>query len=121
MRNPIFGGGAYHPCAEANVGLSQYRSIIVRMIHKARDLSPEEKNALERLVGRVISNEEEISIRVLQHPVTISAQRRCEIVDALKRYFVTVDAQRKPVSREDADRMIDEALRSTRPHYRSIN
>ncbi len=88
------------------------------MIHKAKDLQPEQKKALERLVGRAISDQEDISIRVLQPPPSVPLERRLEILDGLKTYFAQVDAQRKPASHEQADEVIDEALRSTRPGYR---
>ena len=88
------------------------------MIRKARDLSPEQKTTLERLVGRPISDEEDVSIRVLQPPPYVSPERRREILDGLREYFAQVDSQRKPVSAEQADEIIDEALRSARPGYR---
>jgi hypothetical protein len=33
------------------------------MIHKARDLSPDQKNAIESLLGRAIAEDEAISVR----------------------------------------------------------
>jgi hypothetical protein len=88
------------------------------MIHKVKDLSPDEKIALERLVGRSISDREDISIRLLQPSASVSPERRLEILDLLKAYFTEVDTQRKPVSGEQADEIIDEAIRSARPSYR---
>lgn len=38
------------------------------MIHKAKNLSPDEKAAVERLLGRSIAEDEEISIRVAPIP-----------------------------------------------------
>jgi len=35
------------------------------MIHKAKDLSPDQKMAIESLLGRVIAEDEAISIRTL--------------------------------------------------------
>jgi L-lactate utilization protein LutC len=86
------------------------------MIHKARDLSPDQKAAVESLLGRQILEGEAVSVRVFEPPV-LSDQRRQEIVDLLKRYFAQVDANGKSVSAEEADEAITEALRSTRPHY----
>lgn len=87
------------------------------MIHKAKDLPPEQKKALERLVGRAISDQEEVSVRVLRPPPGVSIERT-KILDGLKAYFAQVDAQREPASREQSDEITDEALRSTRPGYR---
>lgn len=88
------------------------------MIHRAKDLSPEQKIALERLVGHSISDQEDISIRVLQPAASISAARRQEIVAGLNAFFAQVDAQRQPVATSETDDAIDEALRSSRPDYR---
>jgi len=38
------------------------------MIHKAKDLSPDQKAAIEGLLGRAISENEEISIRTITLP-----------------------------------------------------
>ncbi len=38
------------------------------MIHKAKDLSPDQKSAIEGLLGRAIAENEEISIRTLALP-----------------------------------------------------
>jgi hypothetical protein len=91
------------------------------MIHKAKDLSPDQRAAIEALLGRPLSEQEEISLRVLQPPQGISPSRRREILDGLKAHFARVDAQRKPVSPEEADEIINEALRSVRPGYRPIH
>ena len=91
------------------------------MIHKAKDLSPDEKKAVEALLGRALSEEEEISIRALQAAEGLSPERRKQILAALQAHFAKVDAQRQPLSREGADDIINEALRSTRAHYRPIH
>ncbi len=38
------------------------------MIHKAKDLSPDQKAAIEGLLGRAIAENEEISIRTVMSP-----------------------------------------------------
>ena len=91
------------------------------MIHKAKDLAPDEKQALERLVGRAIFEHEDISIRVLDRQPGISDERRSQILEQLREYFAQIDSQRKPVSPEQADEIINEALRSSRPGYRPAN
>jgi L-lactate utilization protein LutC len=86
------------------------------MIHKAKDLSPDQKAAIESLLGRQVLEQEAVSVRAFEPPA-LSDQRRQEIVDGLKHYFAEVDASRKPASAEEADEAITEAIRSTRPHY----
>ena len=51
-------------------------------------------------------------------PLALSDDRRQEIADELRKYFAEVDANRQPASPEEADEIITEAIRSTRPGYR---
>ena len=86
------------------------------MIHKAKDLSPEQRFAIEGLLGRAIAEQEDISVLALRQVSAASAERRREIVAALEAHFAQVDAQRQPVSPQEADDILNEALRSTRPN-----
>ena len=90
------------------------------MIHRAKDLSPEQRLAIEGLLGRAIAEQEDISVRVLPQVSTVSSERRREIIASLEAHFAQVDAQRLPVMPQEADDALDEALRSTRPHYRPV-
>jgi len=89
------------------------------MIHNAKDLSADQKTVIEGLLGRRVLEGEEISVRAIQ-PAPLSDERRAEVLRDLQTYFAQVDAQRQPASAQEADAIIDEALRSTRPNYRSI-
>ena len=86
------------------------------MIHRAKDLSPNQKAAVESLLGRQILEGEAVSVRAFEPPV-LSDQRREEILDALKRYFAQVDANSRSVSADETEEAITEAMRSSRPHY----
>ncbi len=61
--------------------------------------------------------DEAISVRVIAPPA-LSDQRRQELLEELKKYFAEVDARRKPSSAEEAEEVLTEAIRSTRPGYR---
>ena len=87
------------------------------MIHKAKDLSPDQKQLVESLVGRRVLEDEAISVCAFEPP-TLSDDRRQEIANELRKYFAEVDANRQPASPEEADEIITEAIRSTRPGYR---
>src|SRR5580698_9959836 len=89
------------------------------MIHRAKDLSPDQRAAIESLLGRRVLEDEAISIRALQPPA-LSDERRREVLRGLEEYFAKVDAQRQPVSSEEEDAIIDEAIRSVRPNYRPV-
>jgi hypothetical protein len=87
------------------------------MICNAEDLSPDQLDAVETLLGRRVQAGEAVSVRTFE-PVNVSRQRRLEIADELRKYFAEVDARRKPVSEEEAEEIINEAMRSVRPGYR---
>ena len=87
------------------------------MIHLARDLSPDQKAAIESLLGRRVMEDEAVSVRAFQPPA-LSNERRQELGDELTKYFDEVDARRKPGLPEEAEEIINEAMRSVRPGYR---
>jgi hypothetical protein len=87
------------------------------MICHVKDLSPDQKMALESLLGRPVSEQETVSVQAFEAPA-ISWQRRREIAEGLRQYFAEVDAKRQPVSAEEADDIINEAMRNSRPSYR---
>ena len=90
------------------------------MIRTAKDLSPDQKQAIEGLLGRRISDEEEISIRALEAHKGVPPERRAQILASLREHFATVDARWPPISAQEADDIFNEALRSTRPGYRPV-
>lgn len=90
------------------------------MIHKAADLSEDQKLAIESLIGQRLSDQDNVSVRRLQPPPELSAERRKEIAEGLSRYFAQVDAQRQPMPDEEAEDVINEALRSVKPDFRPI-
>jgi hypothetical protein len=86
------------------------------MILNAKDLSPDQKAAVESLLGRRILEDEAISIRAIEPPV-LSDERKHQLTEELKSYFAEVDARRVPGSAEDAEEIINEAMRSVRSNY----
>ena len=87
------------------------------MICNANDLSPDQKAALETLLGRSVHEGEAVSVRTFE-PAAVSHQRKLEIASDLRKYFAEVDASRKPVLDEETEDVITEAMRSVRPGYR---
>lgn len=87
------------------------------MIHNAKDLSPDQKAVVESLLGRRILEDEAISIRAFEQ-AALSDERKRELAAQLNHYFAEVDAQRMPGSPEEAEDIINEAIRSVRPNYR---
>jgi hypothetical protein len=89
------------------------------MIHNAKDLSVDQKAAIESLLGRRVLENEAISVRAIE-PKAISDDRRTEVLSGLEKYFEQVDAKRQSVTPQEADDIINEGLRSTRPQYQPI-
>jgi hypothetical protein len=100
------------------VGKNRHNVVrICPMIRNAKDLSPNQKTAIESLLGRRVLEDETISVRAIEPPA-LSDQRRQELAEELRQYFAEVDARRKPGSAEEAEEILSEAIRSTRPGYR---
>jgi hypothetical protein len=95
------------------------------MLHHVKDLSPEQRQAVENLLGRPVAEDESVSIKGIRPlsiiPSRLSPDERKDALEKLRRYFAKVDARRKPVSEEEEKEIINEALRSTRPNYRPIH
>ena len=87
------------------------------MIRDVKDLSPDQKMAVESLLGRSVLEQETVSVQAFQPPA-ISDQGRQEIVGALRQCFAEVDAKRQPVSDREAGDIVNEAMRNSRPGYR---
>lgn len=87
------------------------------MICNTNELSPDQKAALETLLGRRVQDGEAVSVRTFS-PATVSHQRKLEIANELRTYFAEVDVSRKSVPEEEAETIITEAMRSVRPGYR---
>jgi hypothetical protein len=94
------------------------------MLHRVKDLSPEQKHAVEALLGRVVSNDEAVSVRAIVPatiiPSQLSQAERSDALRQLDRYFAKVDSRRKPVSQEEEEAIFLEAMRSVRPNYSPV-
>jgi hypothetical protein len=90
------------------------------MTHSVKDLSPEQKLAIESLLGRRVSDKESVSVKVFAPSSRLSEEERSAAIEKLNQYFAHVDANRQPVSDEEEDAVINEALRSVRPNYRPV-
>jgi hypothetical protein len=89
------------------------------MICQPEDLSPKQIAALEILLGRRVLPSETVGLRIFELAPNCP-QRRAEVAGDLRRYFAEVDASRQPVSEQDVENIINEAMTSVRPSYRSL-
>lgn len=88
------------------------------MIHRVRDLSPEQRSAAELLVGRPLREDESITVQAFEVP-PVSEERRREVSAELRTLFAEVDANLRTSGQDDAEDVFAEAMRSSRPGYRS--
>ncbi len=85
------------------------------MVHHVKDLSPNQRVAIENLLGRTLSDEESLTIRPAR--ILKDAPTGDERARAFRRYQDHLDllADRvKDVPEEDIDAAIDEALHAVR-------
>jgi Asp-tRNA(Asn)/Glu-tRNA(Gln) amidotransferase A subunit family amidase len=87
------------------------------MICNANDLSPDQKSAIEALLGRRIRDGEAVSVRTFE-PAIVPRRRKSEIAEELRKYFAEVDASSTPATEDEVEDLITEAMRSVRPGYR---
>lgn len=88
------------------------------MVLNIKDLSRAKRAALETLLDRPVRDSEVVSLNLFEQ-VTVTPEQRAEIVNAFEQYFARVDALRNPVSDEEAEQIINEALQYVRPAYRT--
>ena len=94
------------------------------MMHRVKDLSPEQKFAVEALLGRSVSNDEAVSVRAVAPasviPSQLSPEEREQAIRKLDSYFDRVDSRRQPVSEAEEDAVFFDAMRSVRPNFRPV-
>jgi len=94
------------------------------MLHRVKDLSPEQKVAVEALLGRPVSSNQAVSVRAVTPatiiPSQLSQEERREALRKLDSYFAKVDSGRKPLSEEEEEAVFGEAMRSVHPNYRHV-
>jgi hypothetical protein len=94
------------------------------MLHHLKDLSPDQRRAVENLLGHRVADDESVSIKSIRPakilPPQLSPGERDEALEKLRHYFAKVDAQRQPMSEAEEEEIMNEALRTTRPNYRPV-
>ena len=95
------------------------------MLHRVKDLSPDQRLAVESLLGRSVSEDESVSVKSIRPsamiPPLLSPEERAQALKNLNAYFAAAHVQPRPVSEEEEEAIINQALRTTRPNYRPID
>jgi len=88
------------------------------LIHKARELKPQTRAAVEAELGRSLKDDEDVSIMAFATHEAPVGEARSLAGQKLETYFKRIDKQTATVTEEDAESALQEALKKARPGYR---
>jgi L-lactate utilization protein LutC len=88
------------------------------LIHKASELRPKTRAALEAELGRRLQDNAQVSTMVFVPHEAPTGKARREAGRRLKEHLNRVDARPKTAPETEMEAALDEALRSVRPGYR---
>lgn len=89
------------------------------MVYQVKDLSPEQRQAAEILLGRPVSEDEAVIVRSVGSsilPARLSPEERILALRGLEERFAA--RPRPEISDEEETDAVNEAMRSSRPNYR---
>ncbi len=88
------------------------------LIHKASEMKPQTRAALEAELGRSLGDNEQVSIMAFEPQPAPTGEARSQATRELKEHLKQIDEKRKGVPDSEMEETLDEALRSVRPRYR---
>ncbi len=88
------------------------------LIHKASEMKPQMRAALEAELGRSLRDDEEVSIMAFEPHPAPSGEARMQAARGLEEHFNRIDQKTKDIPDKEMEETVDEALRSVRPRYR---
>ena len=88
-------------------------------LHSAKKLPLPVRIALEQLLGRTLNDNEEVSIRAYQPHEAPSVEQQRAVAVELRGLFARIDEKAKDLSSNEQEEILDEAIRSVRPGYRT--
>jgi hypothetical protein len=88
------------------------------LIHKAREVKPQTRAAVEAELGRSLKDDEDASITAFSTHDAPAGEARSQAAQKLESNFERIDGQAVSVSDEDAEAILQKALKKARPGYR---
>jgi len=86
------------------------------LTHRASELRPETRAAVEAEFGHPLQDNDEVSVRTV--PESQIEARRREGVRGLQEHFARMDERTKDIPEDEVEEILIEAIRSVRPGYR---
>lgn len=87
------------------------------LIHKASELKPATRAALEVELGRSLGDDEDVSIMAFAAHDPPVDEARVEAGRKLEAYFARIDGYKADAPHEETDAALDAALKKARPGY----
>jgi hypothetical protein len=88
------------------------------LIHKAKELKPQTRAAVEAELGRSLKDDEDVSIMAFATHEAPVGDARARASEKLESHFKKIDKKTANVAEQDAEAALQEALRNVRPGYR---
>ncbi len=88
------------------------------LIHKASELKPQMRAAVEAELQRSLRDDEEVSIMAFEPHEAPTGEVRQKAARALQEHLSQIDKKTKDIPDNEMEDVLNEALRSVRPGYR---
>ncbi len=88
------------------------------LIHKANELKPQTRAAVEAELGRALADDENVSIMTFSVHDSPSGELRTDAVQKLEASFQKADEHMRNVPEQETESALNEAIRKARPGYR---
>ncbi len=88
------------------------------LIHKASELRPETRAAVEAELGRSLQDDEEVSIMAFVPHEAPIGEARAETARNLQQHFNRIDQKTKSLPEGETEKALNEAIDHVRPGYR---
>ena len=89
------------------------------MIVQVNELTPQQKAAIEELLGRQLLDREQIDVSALDDPTVAKDRQRA--AEELRKFLSTPRKPRPGVSDHELEEAMLEAIRSERPNFRPVS
>ncbi len=87
------------------------------LVHKASELKPQTRAAIEAEFGRALRDDEQVSITACAAEETSKESSRSAALRRLEAHYARMDEKTKDIPEQEIEQILLEAIRSVRPGY----